>query len=204
MRKRTIFLLLACMMVFGVAVGGTLAWLTAETDNVQNKFTTSDIGVGLKEEAKTTDEFEFKMIPGWTITKDPKAQVTDGSEDCYLFVKVVESDNFDDFMTYEIADDWTETSSGSGIYYRIFDSQDSDNANAKDTWYSILKNDQVVVKDTVTKKMMDELTDETKPSLTFDAAAVQLYKSNTGDEKSKKFSVEDALKQVTWTDAVSN
>jgi len=170
--KKAMAMLLSLVLVTGCVAGGTLAWLTATSNKVNNVFTTSDIGVTL-EESKNLD---LKMIPGWTIKKDPKATVTAGSEDCYLFVKVEKSENFDDFMTYEIAEGWTELSTG--VYYRIFDSKDAANTNEMGTPYSILKDDQVQVLDEVTKENMKALTDETKPTLSFTAYAVQLYSEN--------------------------
>ena len=170
--KKALAMLLSLVLVIGCVAGGTLAWLTATSNEVNNVFTTSDIGVTLEE----SDDLNLKMVPGWTITKDPKATVTAGSEDCYLFVKVEKSANFDDFMTYAIAEGWTELSDG--VYYMIFDSKDADNENEMGTAYSVLKDDQVKVKDTVTKENMKALTDDTKPNLSFTAYAVQLYREN--------------------------
>lgn len=186
------FVLLAC----GV-VGGTLAWLTDKSDEVENVFTTSDIEVHLEE---TTSD--YKMIPGFTIDKNPKAWVTENSEDCYLFVKIIESENkkFDDYMTYEIADGWTELTGVDGVYYRICDgAAKKGESNA----YSILKDNKVSVKTSVTKDMMNAIdgvvdveddpntsdVDEAKnasdaeialrPKLTFIAYASQLKNGNT-------------------------
>lgn len=170
--KKALAMLLSLVLVIGCVAGGTLAWLTATSNEVNNVFTTSDIGVTLEE----SNDLNLKMVPGWTITKDPKATVTTGSEDCYLFVKVEKSANFDDFMTYAIAEDWTELSDG--VYYMIFDSKNAENENEMGTAYSVLKDDQVKVKDTVTKEDMKALTDETKPNLSFTAYAVQLYREN--------------------------
>lgn len=170
--KKALAMLLSLVLVIGCVAGGTLAWLTATSNEVNNVFTTSDIGVTLEE----SDNLNLKMVPGWTITKDPKATVTAGSEDCYLFVKAEKSANFDDFMTYAIAEGWTALSDG--VYYMIFDSKDADNENEMGTAYSVLKDDQVKVKDTVTKENMKALTDDTKPNLSFTAYAVQLYREN--------------------------
>lgn len=167
--------LLSAGLLVGGVVGGTVAWLTTQTNEVKNTFTTSDINITLKESTGT----EYKMIPGWTITKDPKATVVEGSEDCYLFVKAEKSDNFDDFMTCTIAEGWTALDDETGVYYRIFNSKDTTNTNVMGKEYSILKDDQVKVKDEVTKEQMKALTDITKPTLTFTAYASQLYKNNT-------------------------
>ena len=184
--KKALAMLLSLVLVIGCVAGGTLAWLTATSNEVNNVFTTSDIGVTLEE----SNDLNLKMVPGWTIKKDPKATVTAGSEDCYLFVKVEKSANFDDFMTYEIADGWTELSDG--VYYMIFDSKDNANENEMGVAYSVLKDDQVKVKDTVTKEAMKALTDDTKPTLSFTAYAVQLYSAN-----GTKFSAEAAWAMVS-------
>lgn len=167
--KKTVALLVAVSMIVGCVIGGTLAWLTHSTGPVTNTFTTSDIEVTLEETTGDT----YKMIPGYTITKDPKVTVTTGSEECYLFVKMEKSNNFDIFMTYEIAEGWTALDGIAGVYYRVIETADMGKP------YNILKDDQVAVEDTVTKAMMDGLTSETYPTLTVTAYASQLYKNNT-------------------------
>ena len=102
MKKKSIALVLSLALVVVCIIGGTLAWLTANTDPVTNTFTTSDINITLEE----SKDLNLKMIPGWTITKDPKVTVTAGSEKCYLFVKLDKSENFDRFMSYEMAEGW--------------------------------------------------------------------------------------------------
>lgn len=108
MKKKGLALALALTLLVVGAAGGTLAWLTAKSDPMVNTFTTSDIGVTLKE----TTGSEYKMIPGWTIQKDPKATVTTGSEECYLFVKLDKSSNFDNYLEYTVdttsTDKWTK------------------------------------------------------------------------------------------------
>lgn len=176
MKKKGLALVLALALMVVGAVAGTLAWLTAKSDTVTNTFTTSDITVKLEETKGTsaTGGKEYKMIPGYTISKDPTATVLDGSEECYLFVKLDESTNFDDYMTYEMADGWTELKGVAGtVYYRVVDGTTYQIGTA----YSVLKDNQVTVKDTVTKKMM-ETAEKDKPTLTVTAYASQLYKNN--------------------------
>ena len=160
--------LAAVALALGCVIGGTMAWLTDKTDAVTNTFTTSNIEVTLAE----SENLDLKMIPGYTITKDPKVTVKANSEKCYLFVKVEESDNFDNFMTYEIALGWTELTEGSGVFYRIVDS--SPEAQV----FGILADDAVAVKDTVTKEMMTA-DNFTRPTLKFTAYASQYMKDNT-------------------------
>ena len=162
MKKRTLIILVALVAVFGMAVGGTIAWLTDQTEPITNTFTVGNINIELKETAT-----EFKMVPGVTIAKDPKITVVSGSEACYLFVKVEKSANLDKFITYTMAAGWIALEGADGVYYREV------NATASDTTFSVLANDQVTCNDTVTKAMMDVLTEATYPTLTFTAYAVQ-------------------------------
>lgn len=173
MKKKSLALVLALALMVVGAVGGTLAWLTAKSDTVTNTFTTSDIKVELKE----TQE-PYKMIPGYTIHKDPQAKVLPNSEDCYLFVKLDESQNFGTYLEYTIAGGWTELK-GDGItgkvYYRTVE------GNQIGTAYSVLQGDQVTVKGDVTKDQMKDLTADTYPTLTITAYASQLHESATKD-----------------------
>ena len=176
--KKKIALLMACVMAFGIAVGGTLARLTDTTTDVVNTFTSSNISITLTEEKPANQT--AKMVPGYTIVKDPKVTVVANSEACYLFVKITESDNYDNFMTYGIADGWTELTTGSGIYWREVAASE-----AAQPFY-VLDGNKVTVKDTVTKGMMTE--NFTQPTLTFKAYASQLYKN----EKNDKFTPAEA------------
>lgn len=169
MKKKSLALLVAVVLVIGCVIGGTLAWLTDSTEQVKNTFTTSDIDITLAETTGT----EYKMVPGYTIAKDPKATVLAGSEECYLFVKLEKSSNFDQYMTYEIAAGWTALNGVDGVFYREVKTADMG------AGYSVLLNDQVTVKGSVTKEMMNSLEQNTYPTLTVTAYASQLYKNNT-------------------------
>ena len=170
MKKKVLALVLAMVLVVVGVAAGTLAWLTAKSDTVTNTFTTSDIKVKL-EETKNN----FKMIPGYDIQKDPKATVLAGSEECFLFVKLEKSANFDDFMTYEMADGWAELTGENGVYYRKVQTADIDKP------FSVLKDDKVTVRGTVTKDMMNAIDNGTaaKPTLKITAYASQLHKNAT-------------------------
>lgn len=178
---KTMFMILAVVLIVGISVGGTLAWLTATTGPVTNTFTTSDINITLTETGTTNNAKSFKMVPGYTINKDPKVTVVTGSEDCYLFVKLEKSSNFDDFMTYDIADGWTKLPGVDGVYYRTVLTAEMG------TGFSVLKDDQVEVKNTVTKDHMKNLTQTTYPTLKVTAYASQLYKN-----ASEKFTATEA------------
>ena len=191
--KKLVIALVCILLVVGV-VGGTLAWLTDTSDTVTNVFTTSDINITLTE----SEGLDLQMIPGWTITKDPKVTVKAGSEKCWLFVKVDESANFDNFMTYTIAEGWTagegsdEGKNGVpvGVYFRIVETGISDQD------FPVIKDNTVTVKSEVTKEMMNVLKAEgaTQPKLTITAYATQLYKTN-----GVEFDVDDAWAIFTAT-----
>ena len=162
MKKKLLALCLAVVLAAVAAIGGTIAWLTAQTAPVVNTFTVGDINIDLAETAE-----DFKMVPGGTVAKDPLVTVKAGSEDCWLFVKVEASENLDTFITYAIADGWTLLDGVPGVYYREVP------ASETDTVFHVLAGDKVTVKETVTKEMMNGLTEETYPTLTFTAYAVQ-------------------------------
>ena len=108
-KMRLITLILAAALLLTGVVGGTIAWLIDKTDPVVNTFTYGDINIDLEETPTPDDDDnpdtnEYEMIPGEEITKDPKVTVNTDSKASWLFVKLVKSANFDDFMEYEVAD----------------------------------------------------------------------------------------------------
>lgn len=159
---------MAVVLLIGCVAGGTLAWLTSTPSAVTNTFTTSDITITLDESTGNT----YKMIPGWAITKDPKVTVTKGSEKCYVFVEVTEGNNFSNYMTYGITNDWTKLQDG--VYYCVVDASDA----TDDVVIGILTDNKVAVKDTVTKSDMTTAA-SAQPTLTFKAYAIQYMKNNT-------------------------
>ena len=166
MKKKTLALILALVMVFGAAVGGTIAWLTATTTEVKNTFTVGNIDIELKE---TTND--YKMVPGNEIDKDPKVTVKANSEACWLFVKIDESENLDNFISYSVDSGWTKLQDG--VYYREV------GATTTDVTYPVLTDNKVAVLTTVDKTAMDGLTEATYPTLTFKAYAIQKANFNT-------------------------
>lgn len=169
--KKKVLSIVAVVLVLCCAIGGTLAWLTAKSDVVKNTFAPSGIDIKLEE---TTGK-DYKMVPGYTITKDPKATVLAGSEECWLFVKIEKSANFDQYLTYAPATGWKLVTGTDNVYARKVTTADFGTA------FSVLQNDQVTVKGTVTEGMMNSLTAETYPTLTITAYATQLHKSATED-----------------------
>lgn len=164
MKKKKLILAISLVLVAMVAVGGTLAWLADKSDQVVNTFTAGDINIELTE--TTTD---YEMIPGNTILKDPKVTVKANSEDCWLFVKIDESANLRDYIDYTVATGWTMLSGEAGVYYRQV------NASNTDQEFTVIKDNNVSVKTSVSKKMLEGIKEGTiaNPTLTFTAYAVQ-------------------------------
>lgn len=160
--SRAFVVLLALVLIIGVAAGSTIAWLVTSTDPVVNTFTYGDINITLAETTGTN----YKIVPGVDITKDPTVTVKAGSEACYLFVKVVEAGDFvEDKVTYEIADGWTALTGEDGVYYREVSAATADKA------FSVLKDNKITVDSELTKEDVNAIT--TNPTLTFTAYAVQ-------------------------------
>ncbi len=154
-----------CVMVFSL-IGGSIAWLMTETDPVVNIFTYGDIDITLTE---TTGE-RYKMTPGKELDKDPMLTVLADSEDCWLFVKIEESEEelLSDYIEYAVDEEvWTALNGVPGVYYRAVDSSEE----AQE--FGILAGDKVKVKDSVTKQMLESLNDTNYPKLTFTGYAVQ-------------------------------
>lgn len=167
---RAFVTLLALVLVFGCAVGGTFAWLTAKTDAVVNTFTYGDINIGLTE----TTGNNYKIVPGVNIEKNPKVTVTAGSEACWLFVKVdeenwptfTEAGNSTAKIAYEIAPGWTELEGQNGVYYREVGAVNADAS------FEVIKDNVITVSENLTKTEVDTVV-TVQPKLTFTAYAVQ-------------------------------
>lgn len=164
--KKKVLSIVAVVLVLCCAIGGTLAWLTDKTGPVVNTFTVGDINIELAE----SENLDLKMVPGNTITKDPFITVKANSEKCWLFVKVVKSATYSDFLDdYKMAAGWTALTGEEGVYYQVVD------ASTANQVFEVLLNNQVTVKGTVTKAQMEGIKNNTAaaPTLTFTAYAVQ-------------------------------
>ena len=144
MKARNKILLLALCMaaLIAVSVLGTMAYLTS-TDEVTNTFTVGQVKITL-DEAKVNDAGvavtpaervkanSYKLMPGHSYTKDPTVHVTDGSENCYIFVKVengisaFEAANEEGTGGYKTSatqittTGWTKLADVDNVYYRSY------------------------------------------------------------------------------------
>ena len=162
---RVLVMAVALTLIIGGIIGGSMAWLTAVSPEVTNTFTVGNIEIDIEETSR-----EYKMVPGNSLDKDPKVTVKAGSEACWLFVKITESENLKDFIAYTVksgTDGWMKLKDVDNVYYREVE------AAATDLSFYILEGNKVSVKDTVTKDQLQAVKDANKPTLTFVAYAVQ-------------------------------
>ena len=161
---------MACLLVFS-AIGGSIAWLMTSTDPIVNVFTYGDIRITLTETKgeELSDGRYFKMTPGKVIEKDPKLSVLANSEDCWLFVKIDESSDksLSNYIEYAIADGWTALQGAPGVYFRTV------NNSSEAQTFSVLKDNKVSVKGSVTQEMLQALNSSNYPKMTFTGYAVQ-------------------------------
>jgi len=179
MKKKTLALLLAMVMVLGATIGVTLAWLTDETDSVTNTFTVGDIKIELKEtwnadgddDDTTNDHWEAQLIPGKEYKKDPVVSVdeTKTNVDCYLFVKFEEKNTPTTYLTYTstltATNGWTLVKDTTNVWYRVVKTD----ADVK-SWH-LLEGDKVTVNTTLTKEGMPAAN--ATPELVYTAYAIQ-------------------------------
>lgn len=190
-------LLTICMiaLVAVVSIGGTIAWLTAKTDQITNTFTASGIEVVLEETgADENDAKSYQMIPGKAYSKDPKATFT-YDVDAYLFIQVDESwklgnYNLKSYLSYELKlakDGWTQGNEENELPTNVWYQEKSDVTAKTILKQQILvggatdENGQVTVNNGVTNEMMKALEAEgaTNPTLSFQAFAIQKHGFDT-------------------------
>ena len=161
MKARNKILLLALCMaaLIAVSVIGTMAYLTS-TDKVINTFTVGKVDIKL-DEAKVNDAGvaatpaervkanSYKLMPGHSYIKDPTVHVTDGSENCYIFVKVengisaFEAANeegtggYKTIATQITTNGWTKLADVDNVYYRSY--TNGENAQKSFTVFSNFK-----------------------------------------------------------------
>jgi len=209
-KPASVFLAVTLLLI--TAVGGTLAWLTAAPAAITNRFIVGNIAIDITETkggfTETNPNGEFKMVPGCAIDKDPYVTVNAESEDCWLFVRVEESDNLDDYVTYRVNQSTQTTSANKkvddetisvthggwksgdgvpdGVYYRKVTKNETANQ-----YFAVLGggdhafnnnqyawNNDQVLTLPSVTENMMENAENNMPTLTFMAYAVQLYKSN--------------------------
>jgi len=84
MKKKIVLGLTALILVVGLTIGGTLAFMQSKTVQVVNTFTVGSVHLSLAE----TYEQDSQLIPGTVIAKTPILTVAAGSEECFVKAKI--------------------------------------------------------------------------------------------------------------------
>ncbi len=176
MKKKTLALFTAIIMLFGTAIGGTIAWLNAKSSPVINTFTIGDVSIDLYEKDGDDKIYknEYQLVPGQKYTKNPTVEVLSSTNvDCYLFVEFIEGEKNDIYLNYEsnlnVNEGWTQgdgTIIPKNVWYRTVKSTDDTKS------WKLIKNDEISINgDTVTESSMNDAVTNTK--LEYKAYAVQ-------------------------------
>ena len=135
-----------------------------ETFNIE--YIAGDIELELTDNAN-----EWVIIPGKTIAKNTKITVKAKSEACYIFIKLEKTDNIENYIEYEIESNWVELEENTDVYYQEIEK------TTEDTEYNIFSNNQIKIKEEITKQEIEEI--ENNQTIKFTAYAVQKTNSIT-------------------------
>lgn len=177
---KAVSLILAIVLIIGVSVGATLAWLTAESKSVTNTFVAGEIGS--LELTETDSDKQYVIVPGVAITKDPTVTYTPATDveknvDAYLFVKV-EGGNWTleegkyviknaankVVMDWTVDSAWTALNGADNVYYMVV----ADETVTKD----IISNDTINVSSEITKNDITTIA-ENATNLKFTVYGIQ-------------------------------
>ena len=120
--KKLTIAVISLSLALVLVIGGTLAFLVAESNEVTNTFTYGNIQLTLTEEnGNNTTGMSFEgVVPGDELEKDPTVNVLANSEDCYVYVLV--DNQLDTAAGYNIGADWEKIGeSGTMALYRYGD-----------------------------------------------------------------------------------
>lgn len=220
--KKKIAMLMATVMLFGVTMGATIAWLTSTTGTVTNTFTVGNIEITLDESlvdnygekylisnaddtnengviesaeiaAKGEDyvetpadpntmanatrvmENDYKLIPGHTYIKDPTVHVSDDSENCFVFVKVVDGiadiEAAKTIKTQMLEKGWEEVNNATNVWYWTGDA-DATKVTAKPV--AVVAGTDLAVFDTFTLTDGADVADYKNATIVINAYAIQV------------------------------
>ena len=186
-RNRILLTALAAMLLVVVAVGGTMAYLQAQTSTVTNTFSPSGIGIKLDEstynatnntlntDKTTAGNTNYQLIPGRNLPKDPVVTILDTTNVAvYVFLTIdkdwtagengVFSYNGQPDITFTVDTSvWTVVPNQDHVYYKAWSTTDTKTLN-------VIKDTTVVVGSGLTETDMAQIT---SIDLSFHAYAIQ-------------------------------
>ena len=176
---------LAVIMVFALIIGGSIAYYTVTSDQVDNNFDVPDMDIDLTEDG----DQEYTVIPGTTEDKDPIVTVT-STIDTYVFLFV--TDDTQGLVDYSILSDWilledADVEEGITVYYQV------QSADAGTVSYHILTDGTVSYDSSLT---LEDVADTEDVMLSFYAIAVQ--KEGFGDALDAFTSINNVEDEYVW------
>lgn len=124
MKKKSLVMMTATLALVGaVGVGTTLAYMTAQSDEVKNTFTFAEAGIDITLDEAVVDKLTNKaletgertstgqdyenIIPGMVIDKDPTVTIGENSLNCNVFVSVTNANQNDELSVTDFnTDSW--------------------------------------------------------------------------------------------------
>lgn len=194
-KKNVLTMALSVSLVGVIAVGGTLAYLTANTGVVENTFTTSDnIQMNLNETAldedgkadpskpRVTTNTYNDVVPGVAYDKDPSVQMTSvptGGAYVFMAVTGLDTDSETDKYTVatEISSEWeklTDNEGKDGLYVYV------GTDDAADKWETVQTDTRMTalfrnVTFTFSNDFNDDKDDDGQPDHTIGSIDVVAY-----------------------------
>lgn len=137
--KKKIAVAVSLLLVLALSVGGTIAWLT-DSDSVTNTFTIGKVDITLTETGATDGQKAYHIVPGAVYAKDPTITVTPDSEDCWLFVKITDSNNKTDsgakYINYSVR-------TGNGEWTLLTKDKNNNDISAQQIYYREVKKSDI-------------------------------------------------------------
>lgn len=166
--KKTLTIALSMVLVAAIAVTGTLAFLTDESDVLVNRFTFGNTEVEIAEPTWTAalgGEEAMKVNPGQTVAKDPTVTVK-GSEEVYVYAYV--NNALADYVTIgAIGSNWTAVNGPDGLAglyrYNTKVTPAADGTELEPLF------EEVTISDEITQKMLEENNPFTNGTITVQA-----------------------------------
>lgn len=163
--KKTLTIALSMVLVAAIAVTGTLAFLTDESDILVNKFKFGNTEVTIAEPTWTAalgGEEAMKVVPGETVDKDPTVTVK-GSEEVYVYAYV--NNALADYVTIgTIGSNWTSVDGLAGLYRYNTTVTPAAGGTTLEPLF-----ETVTISETVTQKMLEENNPFTNGTITVQA-----------------------------------
>lgn len=195
-KKLTIAVVALSLVLLGV-VGGVVAWLTAESGTVTNTFSYGSIALTLEETrdsiTNTTGFAYTNVVPGDKLEKKAAVTVTDGSENCYVYILI--NNELNGSASLDIQANWKKVvEDGNWVLYRYTDSEITD-ANM-DTPLTIFE--YLTFKNELTKANLDALETASAEVVVWAYAhqAEHVEKADA-DKAAQKWAI---TKGATWAD----